>query len=69
MSYTLCMFEDPAKSEENSVYLFHKVSFLEDDIQICFVSQLIVAGFKLGNQDGCKHNAHTEHKQPVDEPP
>ena len=34
---------------------------------MCFGCKLLVAGLKLGNENGCKCNAHKEHKDPVDE--
>ena len=34
---------------------------------MCFGCKMLVAGLKLGNENGCKCNAHKEHKDPVDE--
>ena len=64
VTYTRHTFEQPKKKY---VHLLHYFCFFADDFQVCFGCKMLVAGLKLGNENGCKCNAHKEHKDPVDE--
>ena len=64
VTYTRHTFEQPKKKY---VHLLHYFCFFADYFQVCFGCKLLVAGLKLGNENGCKCNAHKEHKDPVDE--
>lgn len=67
MAYTA--ITDPTNDREKSVHFLHSFCFIENDIEICPVSQFVVTSVKLGNQNGSKCNADTEDKEPIDDDP